>query len=187
MCWSKNKWFTCLPFHFDLVFSNLCESNLRFSNPLPPPRHSLLAQFKSLPNGDRSTFTGSTSQSSFPMFSEALKTNLTSVGGFNPSEKYYIVKMGIFPNNRGENNKNIWNHHLAEDVRWFFWGITGTGLFTGLMLRYWCCIYGPKSGSSKDIRSSSGRPLDFESENVLSYKSSPTWKKLICFKKTIHR
>lgn len=43
------------------------------------PRHSLLAQSKSLPQGDRSAFTGSASHSSFPMFSESLKTNLRRI------------------------------------------------------------------------------------------------------------
>ena len=33
------------------------------------------------------------------------------VGGFNPFEKYYIVKLEIFPK-YGMKIKNIWNHHL---------------------------------------------------------------------------
>ena len=33
------------------------------------------------------------------------------VGGFNPFEKY--ESNGIISPNRGENKKNIWNHHLA--------------------------------------------------------------------------
>ena len=37
------------------------------------------------------------------------ESNNFLVGGFNPFEKYYIVKMGIFPNRR--EHENIWNHH----------------------------------------------------------------------------
>ena len=38
------------------------------------------------------------------------------VGGFNPFETYYIVKMEIFPKDRGENSKNIWNHQLDKPL-----------------------------------------------------------------------
>ncbi len=39
------------------------------------------------------------------------------VGGWtNPSEKYDRQNGFIFPNFRGENSKNIWNHHL--DIGW---------------------------------------------------------------------
>ena len=34
------------------------------------------------------------------------ESNNFLVGGFNPFEKYYIVKMGIFPN-RGEHKKYL--------------------------------------------------------------------------------
>ena len=32
----------------------------------------------------------------------------------NPSEKYAQVNLDIFPNFRGENFKNIWNHNLES-------------------------------------------------------------------------
>ena len=50
------------------------------------------------------------------------KITLNDVAGFNqPIWKNRFVKLGIFPNFRGENNKkHIWNHHLVNDVGSFF-------------------------------------------------------------------
>ncbi len=42
-------------------------------------------------------------------FSPIFSGDKCLVGGWtNPCEKYYIVKLEIFPNFRGENSKNIW-------------------------------------------------------------------------------
>ena len=39
------------------------------------------------------------------------------VGGWrSPSEKYYIVKSGSFPQGSGWKLKNVWNHHLVYHV-----------------------------------------------------------------------
>ncbi len=38
------------------------------------------------------------------------------VGGFNPSEKYARQNGFTFPNFRGENSKNMWNHHQNHHV-----------------------------------------------------------------------
>ena len=34
-------------------------------------------------------------------------------GGWTTPLKNMLVKMGIFPKDRGENKKNIWNHHIV--------------------------------------------------------------------------
>ena len=43
----------------------------------------------------------------FAIFSTKKTHGFMLVGGFNPSEKYYIVKLDHFPKNLDENSKNI--------------------------------------------------------------------------------
>ena len=55
-----------------------------------------------------------TASSQYPQnFDRTFSQQQRLVGGFNPFEKYWkiLVKIGIFPN-RGEHQKNIWNHHV---------------------------------------------------------------------------
>ena len=51
------------------------------------------------------------------------------VGGFNPSEKYYIVKLRNLPQ-VGMKIKNVWNHH-PDEVRPWMEGEQHNPMFTG--------------------------------------------------------